>query len=273
MRSLVCVNRYWHYQLKGDVIDKRIESNEILRDLIVGAKKAPNSFLHVSSTGIYGNARDEVEESDAPVAAAYSWWADTVQRWEAAAELPAGHPTRRIILRTGVVLGTEGGLLYLARRLAETVHVLPQVSDSKVPLPWIHIDDLVALVEHSLQHEDVKGVVHAVAPDAVNTRHGDLLSAVLKRTSVSGARLPDGLLNFVLNPARAQLLREGQRVGPSRKLEQSGFRFKFTNLNDALDDLMARPLPDPNRIVNPNYEYLHESKRPEHPPMQVHDHH
>lgn len=265
--------RYWHYQLKSDVIDKRIESNEILRDLIVGAKKAPQSFVHISSTGVYGNARDEQEESDAPVEGASSWWADTCRRWEAAAALPEGHPTRRVALRTGVVLGTEGGVVNLARRLAQSARLLPALSDGAAPLPWIHIDDLVALVEHVLEHGDVAGVVHAVAPGSLTTRHADLHAGLVKRTGAASARLPDALLDVVLNPARAQLLRQGQRVAPSRKLEASGFRFKFPTLDAALEELMARPLPDPERITNPNYEYLHESKRPEHPPMQAHDHH
>lgn len=264
---------YWHYQLKGDVIDRRIESNEILRDLIIGAKKAPKSFVHISSTGIYGNARETVEEEhdEASVAGAHSWWSDTCRRWEAAAVLPEGHPTRRVALRTGLVLGLEGGAVYLARRSAQLARFIPQLSDGTAPLAWIHIDDLVGLVEHILENDRVQGAVHAVAPGAVGTTQGDLHKQLVKRTNAATARVPDGVLDLALNQARAQLLRQGQRVASTRKA--SDYKFKFPTLDAALDDIFARKLPDPDVLINPNYQFLHESKRPEHPPMEVHDHH
>ena len=114
------------------------------------------------------------------------------RKWEEAAKLPAESATRNVILRTGLVLSPEDGILrnYYLRSKLFLGGPLRRGGDN--PLNWIHIADMVGIIEHALEDNDVTGILNCVAPEL--TTHHHLATAVAKQTKRPNWYSPGGWL-------------------------------------------------------------------------------
>jgi hypothetical protein len=102
--------------------------------------------------------------------------------------------------------------------------------------PWIHVEDAVALIQWSIERDDVDGPVNAVAPEAISQRQfQQALCDVLGRPL--WLRVPAWPLRAALGEM-SQLLVDGQYVVPARALA-SGFVFAHPRLREALSGLLA----------------------------------
>ena len=92
--------------------------------------------------------------------------------------------------------------------------------------PWVHVDDVAGIYTHAVEHENVSGVLNAVAPEAVN--NSEFTSAFAKAMSRPALfPVPSFSLNMVFGSERAKILLDGQKVVPKRTLE-SGYEFFST---------------------------------------------
>ena len=154
---------------------------------------------------------------------------------EAAANAAEAQGIRAVNLRFGLVLGRDGGI-YTRFALAAKLGGAAVLGDGSQWMSWIHIDDLVRIVERSLDDETMHGAVNAVAPEPVRQREFQrALTRALHRPL--WLRVPAGFLRFGLGEM-ADLLIRSQRVAPRRLLEE-GFDFRYKTLDAALTDLLA----------------------------------
>ena len=130
---------------------------------LAAAEPRPRVLLAGSAVGYYGDRGDEVLEEDAAPGAGYL--AAVTERWER--EAAAAEPLRvRVVhLRTGVVLAREGGAL---PRMAAPFRAGAggRLGNGRQWMPWVHIDDVVGLIELALGDEEVHGPLNLVAPGA-----------------------------------------------------------------------------------------------------------
>ncbi len=184
-----------------------------------------------SAVGIYGDRGDELLDERAAPGAGFA--AELCADWEAAAaRVPAA---RTVLLRTGLVLGAEGGVLARLAPLARA-RVAGRLGSGRQWMSWIHLADLVELIVAALGDARWRGPVNAVAPTPVD--NATLTRAVA--TALGGAAplpAPAFALRAVLG-ARAELLLASQRCAPAAALAL-GFRFAFTTLASAVVDLAA----------------------------------
>jgi hypothetical protein len=104
-------------------------------------------------------------------------------------------------------------------------------------MPWIHLDDLVAVLVEAHTDARVAGPVNAAAPAAVtNADFSRELGRALHRPSF--LRAPAFGLRLLLGEAAAALL-GGQRVEPAR-LRALGFTWRFPALAAALADILGQ---------------------------------
>ena len=104
-------------------------------------------------------------------------------------------------------------------------------------MPWIHIQDQIALIDFLVHENAATGPYNACAPHPVrNAEFAKTLGRVLHRPAVMP--MPAFVLRVLLGEM-SQLLLGGQRATPARLLE-AGFTFQFTDLRAALDDVSAR---------------------------------
>ena len=222
----------WTAERKSEFRSSRVDATNALVDWLGQLKEKPEVLVSASAVGWYGARGDEeLREDSAP---GDEFQAELCQAWEAAAMRATQFGIRVVCLRSGIVLGRDGGAL--ARMLpAFRLGLGGRMGSGKQWTSWIHRDDLVSLVQWALARPSASGVYNATAPTPVtNAELAETLAAVLHRR----ARLP--------LPARAlrglfgemsQLLLTGQRVIPAR-LREVGFVFRHPELRGALEHLL-----------------------------------
>jgi uncharacterized protein (TIGR01777 family) len=219
----------WTPAYKKEIEDSRVLATRAAVEAIGSASRKPRVLVNASAVGYYGGRGDELlEESAGPGA---DFLANVSQRWEAEAQRA---PVRSVQVRTGVVLSPKGGAL---EKMVPPfkAFVGGPVGNGKQWFPWIHIADEVRAILWAIDH-DLSGPLNLAAPGIVTMRDfAKALGRALRRPS--WAPVPAGALKILLGEFAGALL-EGQRAVP-KKLLDSGFRFRFDDLDSALRDVLA----------------------------------
>ena len=146
------------------------------------------------------------------------------------------HGVRVVLLRTGIVLDPAGGALKQMLPPFK-MFVGGPIGNGKQFMSWIHNEDEVGLILFALDHADVTGPLNATAPNPVtNKQFSQALGKVLGRPSFLPT--PAFALRVLLGES-AQIVANGQRVVPT-KAKAAGYQFKFTEIDPALRDLLAK---------------------------------
>lgn len=153
--------------------------------------------------------------------------------WEQEAASIESRGIRRASIRTGVVLG-HGGMIKTLLPLFKLGLGGP-VGSGHQWLPWIHIDDLTSVFTKAIEDTRYTGAINAVSPHPVHDHEfARALGWVLHRPTFLST--PAWLLKLMLGEAAALAL-NSYRIAPRRLLQEYDFKFKFTELQDALTDL------------------------------------
>ncbi len=225
-------DRLWTKKRKQKLLDSRINITEQLIAYVARARQKPSVMISGSAVGYYGsNSKSEPDEStDNPDDFAQQ----LCKQWEAAAEPVREHAVRLCILRTGLVIGKDGG--FVKRMLLPfKLGLGGRLGDGKQWMSWIHKDDLIAIIELLLTSSDLEGNFNATAPEPVTNAEFSLcLAKNLKRPAIFP--VPAIVLRLLLGEM-SQLLLGGQKVIPERLTEQK-FHFQFESLNSALKAIL-----------------------------------
>jgi uncharacterized protein (TIGR01777 family) len=211
------------------------ESRRLGTARLLGAIPAGSSVRAVvsaSAIGYYGDRGDKILDEQSPPGRGFL--AEVVRDWEGAVTRTGPPELRRVMLRTGIVLGPGGGAL--ARMLPVFRAGLGgTLGDGAQWMSWIHLDDLVSLYVAALTETAYAGPINAVAPEPVtNSEFTRALGRVLRRPAL--IRAPAFALKLALGELASVLL-EGQRVLPVQA-KVRGFRFRFSALEPALRDIL-----------------------------------
>ena len=228
------VDAHWTEQRKQALWDSRITLTENLVQRIAVAQHKPGVLLSGSAVGYYGDRGETALDESAKAGADFP--ARLCKAWETAALVAEASGVRVCLLRTGLVLSRQGGLLgrmLLPFRLG----LGARLGSGKQWMSWIHMDDYVAMVLGLLRDAQASGPYNMTAPQPSSNREFTAtLAKVLHRPAPF--TMPAWFLKFVMGE-RACLLLEGQKVLP-QKIESAGFRFSFAKLADALQDLLVK---------------------------------
>lgn len=221
----------WTAARKRRLSDSRILSTRTLARAIAACTRAPRVFIGGSGVGYYGPHGDEAVSETTP--AGSDFLAGLCVEWEREAGAAESPSTRVAVVRTGVVMGREGGAI-AAMRLPFTLGLGATLGSGTQYLPWIHVDDWTAMVSWIIQDGRVSGPLNACAPEPVTNREFTrTLARVLRRPAIFTA--PAFVMRAALGEMAGMLL-TGQRALPVRA-EQLGFRFTYRALAPALESL------------------------------------
>jgi hypothetical protein len=227
----------WTEAKKREIRRSRVETTQALVQALASLQQKPRVLLSSSAVGYYGShpEGEPLTEADPP---GQGFLAEVCQAWEAAARPAEELGIRLAILRTGIVLGPDGGAL--AQMLAPFQFFLGgPIGSGKQWVSWIHRDDWVSLACFLLQQGS--GVFNATAPNPVQMEEFcRTLGQVLARPS--WLPVPAPALELLLGEA-AQVVLTGQKVIPQAAL-QLGFTFQYPHLKEALRQLL---IPQVNR--------------------------
>ncbi len=234
-RSVNCIHTA---ENRREILSSRLLSVRAINAAVRACAQPPEVLIQAASLAIYGDAGDRVCDENAPHASDFS--ADVCEQWEAAfAEGGASQP-RRVVLRIGIVLGRDGGALTPLVKLARCF-LGGTVGSGRQYISWLHIDDFNAMVIEAIERPEVSGAYNATGPSPVTNAEfmRELRRAVGRPWSPPA---PEFIVRFGAHwimRTDADLALTGRRCVPRRWLEQ-GFRFKHTDLQETLRNVLAR---------------------------------
>ena len=227
------VAQRWNAGVKRSIHDSREHGTRNLVAGIAAASPRPEVLVSTSGVGYYGPRDDErLPESTGP---GQDFLAGVCVAWEREAERASEHGLRVAIVRTGIVLAAEGGALAKMLPFFRMGAGGP-VAGGRQYMPWIHLDDLVALYLAALDGDDWRGAVNGSAPEPVtNKAFSKTLGRVLGRPAF--APVPKFGVK-ALYGEMADIVAAGQRAVPERPLAL-GFGFEHADLEPALRDAIT----------------------------------
>ena len=229
----------WSRARKQQMMQSRLAMTGQVLALIERLNRVPAVLVNASAIGWYGLRGDEaLDESSATGTPCFSH--DLCAAWEKAAGEATRFGCRVVLLRIGLVLGSEGGLLSRLLTPFEFGMGGP-IGSGRQWMSWIERDDLIRLIAHAIASTALAGPVNATAPAPVtNAAFGAALGRALHRP----AKMPlPAILLRPLGGFADELLLGGQRVLPAKALA-SGFSFRHGDLASALGYIVGETTKD-----------------------------
>lgn len=225
----------WTDKRKKIIIESRTESASLLHKTIAKMPdEAPGHFISASGISIYGMDTGDklVDENTDP---GNDFLAEVTKKWEASADQleSLNIPTAKI--RTGIVLSRKGGAL---PKLAQPIKLFvgAPLGSGKQWMSWIHIEDLARLFLHVMENK-LTGVYHGVGVNpATNKKVTKAVAKALNKPLIL-PNVPAFAMKLILGEM-AQMVLGGNKVSAEKTLN-SGFKFKFEELDKALEDIYS----------------------------------
>ncbi len=221
----------WTEKRKEQILNSRTETVQAVVDAINRAERKPEVYIQASAIGYYGSdSKKTFTENDAP---GHNFLAQVSQKWE---EATAGlHPDVRLVLiRTGIVIGADGGALQQMARPFK-FGIGGYIGSGKQWFSWIHIDDEIRAIQFFLENKDTQGAYNLVAPNPVRMKtFARELGKVMHRPS--WFPVPGFAIKALMGQMGNEMLLASQKVSPQR-LDEAGFSFHFEEVRPALTNI------------------------------------
>jgi uncharacterized protein (TIGR01777 family) len=222
----------WTLSRKRALRESRVTATDALARAVAEAARPP-VFLSASGIGYYGTS-DEAHFTEASPPGR-DFLANLCQEWEASAT-GAARVARVVLLRTGVVLGRNGGALSELKRPFVFFAGGP-IGSGRQAVSWIHIDDWVAMTMWALSERAVTGALNLTAPQPVtNAELARAIGRAMGRPSL--LRAPALAVRLVAGEMADVAILKGQYVVPA-KAQALGFTYAFPEVQAALVDLLT----------------------------------
>ena len=224
------INR-WTETYKKILYNSRLDTTKALINAMSKADKKPELFISTSAVGIYKNTtcydEEHFEYED-------DFLANLCKDWENEALKAKNIGVRTAIFRFGIVLGKGGALSKMLTPFKFGVG--GTIGSGLQDFSFIHIEDLINAYNFINENKNLDGVFNLTAPEpTTNLNLTKALGKKLNRPTI--LPVPEFILNLIFSEG-AKVLTDGQCVKPKRLLD-SGFNFKFQNINSAINNLVG----------------------------------
>jgi uncharacterized protein len=225
----------WNQPKKTRILQSRLNAAEAIIAAIRQVEMKPSLVIQASAIGYYGPSDDrDLNEKSPP---GRGFLADVSQKVESCIRQITNFGVRLAIIRTGVVLGLDGGALpKLVQPLKFFLGCFP--GSGKQWFSWISLDDYIAAIRFLLENDNQQGVFNLTSPQPVSMK--DLYKAigkVLHRPCWFG--IPGFIMRLALGEMADEMLLSGQKVLPERLLD-AGFEFQYTEIQKTLTTVYNR---------------------------------
>jgi uncharacterized protein (TIGR01777 family) len=232
------VNCRYTESARREILESRVDATRVLGEVIAKLAAPPKVWINLASATIYRHAEDRPQDEESgEIGSGFS--VDVCRAWERTFFQFSLPSTRRIAVRTGIVIGPSDGAFPRLRKLVKFGLGGHQGAGSQM-MSWIHEEDFARIIEWCLENNNASGIYNLAAPEAVSNR--DFMRFIRE---AEGA--PFGL------PASASMLRIGARligtetelilksrwVYPKRLLDE-GYVFRFPSPGPAIREICSR---------------------------------
>ncbi len=227
------ISKRWTSKHKKNILSSRIDTAKLLLETLRGQDHSVKHYLSASGIGVYPSSYDHLYH-ETYHGAANTFLGKVVQEWEAAADAFESLNIRVTKVRTGMVLSEKGGAL---PKLLKPIKlgIGSPLGNGEQWQSWIHLQDVAAIYLHLLENE-ISGVFNAVSPNPVTNKKLVQTLAQFTESSLWLPNVPGFVLKLVLGEMASVVL-ESQLVS-AEKITEAGYRFKFVNLEHALEELI-----------------------------------
>lgn len=223
----------WGQSKRDSIQQSRTASAGAIVDAVNGARNKPQVVLQASAIGYYGSRGDEVLDEDSEPGDGFL--AGVCRRTEGIAARVERSGVRHVLLRTGLVLGRDGGILPKLM-MPFKFFVGGYVGSGRQWVSWISLPDEVRAIRFLMENQGLKGAFNLTAADPVTMKQFTrTLGRVLRRPAWTF--VPGFAARLALGRMADETLLASQRVAPRRLLE-AGFEFQHPNLQDALETIV-----------------------------------
>lgn len=223
---------------KREILCSRVDSTRVLGEAVAACVKPPQVWLNASTATIYAHSdgwQRANTETDGKIGTGFS--VEVAKAWEAAFWAAETSITRRIVLRTSIVLASDGGAFPVLTKLAKRGLCTPQGNGYQW-ISWLHIEDFCRAVEFLINETDQAGTFNICAPSPLTNRD---FNALLTRLLRPLLRLPQPVwlleLGAFLLRTETELILKSRKVVPQRLLDL-GFRFHYPTCERAVSNLL-----------------------------------
>lgn len=228
------ISKRWTKSYKNEIIDSRVNTAKALMESAMRYNVHLKQVISVSGTNYYPDpSKSACSEDDK---SGTGFLAEVCIKWENAAKELQPITENLSIFRTGIILSKQGGLLPQFMK-AQPFGIIPTTGNKKNVLSWIHIDDMVKLINETVQSNRYTGIFNAVAPHPA--KQIDLVKslAIATRTKAIHPNVPLWLLRIIMGE-NAALAGTNQNIS-SKKLADAGFVFQFPSIESALKHIYS----------------------------------
>lgn len=231
------IAKKWTNKYKKEIIESRVNSANLLYNVLNEIPNNVSRFISASAIGIYPNSLTEVyHENSAYVNSEFI--GNVTQLWEESANKFRKLNILVSIVRIGVVLSNRSGALVdMAKPIKFGVGAA--LGSGNQFVSWIDVHDLVAVFNHILVNK-LNGVYNAVAPYPVTNY--ELTKAIAKalRKPLFLPNIPTFFLKLILG--KMYVIATDSQCVSCRKLLDTGFQFQFATVEKCLTNLYKKPL-------------------------------
>jgi len=223
----------WTRARKKKILQSRLAAGTAIVEALGQVSNKPRVVIQASGIGYYGNRGDQLLDENA--SSGTGFLADVARDWERSTASVEAMGIRHVIIRTGIVLGPDGGFLsrvLLPFRLFMGGHM----GNGRQWLSWIHIKDEVDAMCFLLEKPDLHGPFNLCSPNPLVAQ--DFFRALGKTMGrPSWLTVPGFALRSMFGQMAEELILSGQRALPKRLLE-AGFTFRYPEAEMALRDIL-----------------------------------
>lgn len=227
-------SKLWTKKQKQKIIESRVILGGKIISAITKVKNKPIQFIQASAIGYYGfTFNEKVNETGKK---GIGFLSDVCELWEKSTEKVIENNVKRVIIRIGVVLGNNGGIMI---KLLNSIKYFMGINfgNGKNIVSWIHVNDFVRAIEFLIKTE-TKGIYNLTSPNPVNSRTiNNIIAKQLKRPI--WFNIHKRLLSLFFGSMAKELLLANQNVIPDMLLKD-GFKFNYSNINDTICSLIEK---------------------------------
>ncbi len=227
----------YHRKNKKAILASRINATKAIGTAILACKSPPKIWLNSSSATIYRHIIDRpMDEYTGEIGSGFS--VDVCRSWEKSC-LPFNTPhTRKVLLRTAMVLGHEGGVLPTLTRLVK-VGLGGKMGSGHQYVSWIHQHDFLNAIEFIIGDKAISGTCNLSSPFPIPNKQ--FMQSLRDHYGIAlGIPHIKPILEVgaLLLQTETELILKSRRVIPGKLLQQ-GYQFTYPSINQALVQLIS----------------------------------
>lgn len=221
----------WSKKKKRVILESRLNSIKAISDAIKRLGNKPGLFLQGSAVGYYGSQGNEIIDETSK--GGNGFLGDVCQQVEDAGKQIEKQGIRTIIIRSGIVLGSEGFL----RKISGLFRLFggAYFGDGNNWISWIHIKDEIRAISELIENNSITGIFNLTSPNP--RRAIEFYRAICSHLNKSHLLRIPGVFAYLSGKDFARdILLSSQRVIPS-KLMGLKFKFDYPCLEEALENV------------------------------------